>query len=300
MIVIVFIRQIKRVYNMSNNPLQQFYRTEQFYIVLPSRGKFYDENVVELTDDNEIGIRPMTAADEVLFKNPDALLNGSAIKDVIKSCVPAVKDPEKLLTNDIDAIIVAIRHASYGDELTVESECPKCNESNEFGLSMEQTLEASEQLDESYPVNISNDLTAFIRPYNFKDSLTAIKKAFEQNNLVRSVESPGISEEQKLKLVGDSIDSLAKLNFDLIAQCVMRVYREGASEEETIDVTNSKHIAEFVSNIGRDDIRKIQDKLDEINDIGIRKTFSATCEHCEHNWEVPIDFNPATFFTESL
>jgi hypothetical protein len=284
----------------NNNPLQQFYRTEKLQVKLPSKGKFYDDGVVDLNDDNEVGVQPMTAADEVLFKNPDALLNGKAIKQVIKSCVPSIKKVESLLTNDIDTIIVAIRHASYGDTLDVEATCPECNEDNKFGLSMENTLETSEILEENYPVNLANGLTAFIRPYSFDDSLLAIKKAFEQNNAVKNVESPAFTEEQKMKMLGDSVEVLAKLNFNLIAKCIMRVYKEGESEEDTVDVTDRNHIEDFTKNISREDIHKIQEKLEIINNIGIKKDFNATCSKCEHSWNVPIDFNPATFFTESL
>ena len=282
------------------NPLQQFYRQEKVFVTLPSGGKFYDEGVVDLNEDGEVGVRPMTAADEVLFKNPDALLSGKAIKDVIKSCVPAVKNVNELLTNDIDTLVVAIRHASYGDELDITADCPECSTKNTYQLSTDNTLASADKLEESYPVNISNGLTAFIRPYNFENSLVAIKKAFEQNNAMKQIENPGFTEEQKLKLLGDSLDSLSTLNFKLIARCIMRVYKEGSNDEETIDVTNSSHIEEFTKNIGRDDIQKIQSKLEDINKVGIKKEFNATCEKCEHTWEVPIDFNPATFFTESL
>ena len=282
------------------NPLEQFYRKEQTYIPIPSNGNFYDDGVIELNDANEVGIRPMTAADEVLFKNPDALLNGSAVKDVIKSCVPAVKDVDKLLTNDVDTLIVAIRHASYGNELDVSVACPECNHEGTFSLSMDMTLESSTKLDESYPVNLSNELTAFIRPYTYKESLIAIRKTFEQNNVIKSVEDPSLSEEQKLKIVGSTIESLSKLNFDLVSHCVLKIYRSGETDEDEINVTDNKYISDFINNINRGDIKKIQDKLEEINNIGIKKEFTAKCEKCEHSWEVPIDFNPATFFTESL
>jgi len=286
--------------NKEVNPLQQFYRTEKMYVKLPSGGNFYEKDIIDLTDDGEVGIRSMTAADEVLFKNPDALLNGKAIKDVIKSCVPSVKDVDKLLTNDIDTLVVAIRHASFGDELDIISECPECEKENTFALSMENTLSRTDYLDDSYPVNLNNGLTAFIRPYNFENSMISIKKSFEQNNAIKNIENPGFNEEQKLKLLGDSVDVLSELNFKLVAKCVMRIIKEGESEEDSIDVTNQKHINDFIKNINRNDVKKIQDELERINNIGIKKDFNATCEHCGHKWDVPIDFNPATFFIESL
>jgi hypothetical protein len=283
--------------NQQQNPLSQFYRVEKIYVSLPSGGVFYDPGVVELNDDSEVGIKAMTAADEVLFKNPDALLNGEAIRKVILSCVPQVNKPENLLSNDIDTLMTAIRHASYGDKLEIEAACPNCKHNNTFNLSMEHTLSTAEKLEESYPVNLSMGLTAYVRPYTFNESSKAIKKSFEENNIIRNLENPSFSEEHKMKILGNSIDSLSKLSFELVANCVMRVCGSGDSE---IDVTDKKHINEFIKNVGREDARKIQDKLDKINAIGIKKEFGATCTECGTEWEVPIDFNPATFFTASL
>lgn len=284
--------------NTNNNPLAQFYRVEKLYVSLPSGGNFYAPGVVALNDDDEVGIKAMTAADEVLFRNPDALLNGEAIKHVITSCVPQVNKPELLLTNDIDTLITAIRHASYGDELEVNADCPNCKHENKFSLSMELTLSTAEKLEESYPVNLSMGLTAYIRPYTFTESSKAIKKSFEQNNVVKSLENPSFSEEQKMKILGSSIDKLSKLSFELVSNSVQRIY--GNINDNEIDVTDRKHIDEFISNVGREDAKKIQDKIEKINSIGIKKEFGAKCSECNHEWEVPIDFNPATFFTASL
>ena len=278
--------------NNEVNPLRQFYRTEKVWVSLPSDGNFYEDGVLELNSNKELGVFPMTAADEVLFKNPDALLSGDAIKRTIISCVPGVKKVESLLANDVDTLIVAIRHASYGDELDVSSECPECFTENKFALSIDSTLTSSDTLEESYPVNLDSGVTVFLKPYTFTD------KAFEQSNTVKNIDSPALDEKAKFKLLGDSISSMAKMSFDLISNCIMRVYKEDG--ENTIDVTNKKHIKEFAADMARADIKKINDEIEKINGIGINKDFEATCEKCEHKWTVPIDFNPATFFTDSL
>jgi hypothetical protein len=36
----------------------------------------------------------MTAKDELMFKTPDALLNGQSTVEVVKSCIPAIQDPD--------------------------------------------------------------------------------------------------------------------------------------------------------------------------------------------------------------
>lgn len=299
--LIVFITYIIRYVNMSKNqnPLSQFYRVEKIYVTLPSGGKFYDDpNVVILNDDGEVGIKAMTAADEVLFRNPDALLNGEAIRKVISSCVPQVNKPEKLLSNDIDTLITAIRHASYGDQLDVEAPCPNCSHKNKFGLSIESTLSSSDKLAESYPINLSMGPTVYVRPYTFTESCKAIKKSFEQKNVVKHLEDPDISEEQKMTIIGSSISNLADMSFELVRDSVIKIC--GEFEGEEFVVTDRNQINEFISNTGRDDAKKIQDKIEEINAIGIKKEFDAKCSECGTEWSVPIDFNPATFFTESL
>ena len=71
----------------------------------------------------------MTSRDEVMMRNPDALLNGESVAQIISSCIPAVKKPRELLGADVDALMVAIQGATYGDEVTVEAKCPECGNS---------------------------------------------------------------------------------------------------------------------------------------------------------------------------
>ena len=77
----------------TNNPLGQYFRKPGLNVGLPSKGKFY-KNPPKLTVDGEIAVFPMTAKDELLVKNADSLLNGDAIVQLIRSCVPDIADPQ--------------------------------------------------------------------------------------------------------------------------------------------------------------------------------------------------------------
>ena len=88
---------------MNENPLKQLYRSKSVYVNLPSRGRFYKSGLT-LSIDDELGIMPMTAVDEIKLKAPDALFNGDALFDLIKSCVPDVADPDEIPTCDVDMI----------------------------------------------------------------------------------------------------------------------------------------------------------------------------------------------------
>jgi len=73
----------------TNNPLSGFYRAPKLYTGLPTDGKFYDEGVVEWPETGELAVFPMTAKDEMIMKNPDALLNGEAVAQVFPDSGPS-------------------------------------------------------------------------------------------------------------------------------------------------------------------------------------------------------------------
>ena len=69
------------------NPLSKYFRQPKLYIQIPSRGKYYQQGSIEYPENGELEVYSMTAKDELVFKTPDALLNGQATVDVIQSCI---------------------------------------------------------------------------------------------------------------------------------------------------------------------------------------------------------------------
>jgi len=72
------------------NPLASFYRQPKIYVRLPSKGEFYTPGSLDVSENGEYPVYAMTAKDELLFKTPDALLNGTSTVELIKSCIPAL------------------------------------------------------------------------------------------------------------------------------------------------------------------------------------------------------------------
>ena len=277
------------------NPLKQFYRIERSSVKLPSRGAYYDADVVDLNDDGEVPIFPMTAADEMQFKNPDALLSGAAIVDVLKSCVPAVKNARKLLSCDIDAIMIGIRHASYGDNADMTVRCPECKEENTYNLNLQTLISATEVLDDSYEAILHNgDVTVCVKPGTFSAILKRQKSAFEGSQLERVLTDLTLSEERRIKAFATTFNKLAKLNFELITDAISKIVFTD-EEGEIQEVTNKQHIDEFIKNIEKDEVEKIEEVIREVNSVGIQKTMDVVCLKCENKWEAPIEFNPVNF-----
>ena len=66
--------------------------------------------------------------------NTDALLNGQSVVDVVQSCVPSIKNAWAVPTIDMDALLVAIRMATFGEKLEVKGQVPNTTIERAFGL----------------------------------------------------------------------------------------------------------------------------------------------------------------------
>ncbi len=273
------------------NPLKGYFRQYKLFLKLPSGTSYYAPNVVKFTDTGEIGIMPMTGKDELILKNPDALLNGEALTEVIKSCVPEVNDPRALLTNDIDALITAIRYATYNDALETELACPKCDHKTLFKLNLQYSLDNMSFLDSEYVVNLDNGLSVFVKPYGFPELLRGLHAQFEQSKLTRAIENESITEDQRMKLFATAFKELSVITYALMLNSVLKV----VDESKNINVDNKDDIKEFLQNIDKKSSDKISDLIKEINQIGIKRSFTAVCDKCKHSWESEVDFNPVNF-----
>ena len=74
----------------TSNPLQQFFRQPALYIRLPSEGRQWPPGSINMPPNQEIPVLPMNAIDEITYRTPDALFNGSATVNVIQSCIPSI------------------------------------------------------------------------------------------------------------------------------------------------------------------------------------------------------------------
>ena len=67
------------------NPLAKHFRQPAIYIKLPSNGEYYDDAIVTIPENGELPVYPMTALDEISYRTADALFNGAAVANVIKT-----------------------------------------------------------------------------------------------------------------------------------------------------------------------------------------------------------------------
>lgn len=275
------------------NPLKQFYRTAKLSVRLPSRGLYYQDEV-EFNPNHEIDILPMTAADEIMLKNADALLTGEAIIDLLKSCVPQVKAPRKLLSCDIETLLVGIRAASYSEDLLMKIDCPSCKKENTYAMDFETVLNQTEEIQEEYVAHLPNHVNVYVKPGTFDAIMKRQRILLDNQKIRRILEQDDLSDEQRLQHLNSVFTKAGQMNYEMIVDGIEKI--EFTDETgETVIVTNRAHIDEYVRNIQREDVDKIEEQLRAVNSVGIAKEMKAVCTSCGHEWDAPIEFNPVNF-----
>lgn len=281
----------------TQNPLSGFYRSPKLYVKLPTGGKFYDDSVIEWPSTGELPVYPMTAKDEMIMKNPDALLNGEAVAQVIKSCVPAVKRPRDLISNDADTLLIAIQGATSGDDIEVNASCPKCEAAVSGIASIEVALETMSMLEETYVFQTYNNLSVEIRPFTYESTVKAGIANFQTTRSLQGLAE--IKDEMtQLKAFNENFMKIAALNFDLVVDSVASIRGKDAAGEDFI-VTDRKHIREFLENCEASIGKEVESKIQEVNNYGVNKSIQLECDACGEQFQKEVGFDPVNFFTAS-
>ena len=275
--------------NNNQNPLAKHFRQPSIYIKLPSNGAFYDESVVDLPHNAELPVYPMTALDEISYRTADALFNGAAVANVIKSCIPAFKDPWQISTADLDTVLIAIRIASYGHDMEFLSKCPKCEEENEFGLDLRQVMDGIRFADYSEPVRLG-DMEIHFKPLTYKEQNENNTAQFEDQKMMESLPSTDMPEEEKLTLLQKAFENISFLTLTAIADSISMIK---TGDEVVVD---QKFIEEYIQNCDSISFEKIRKKIQDIKEVSEIKPLNITCDKCQHNYETPFTLNVANFF----
>ena len=277
------------------NPLSKYFRQPKLFASLPSNGKFYPAGALETTETGEYPIYSMTAKDELTMKTPDALLNGQATVELIKSCVPNIKDPWNLPSIDLDALLIAIRLATYGETMTLQVKTPVTGEEKEMSVNLRDILDNFANI-EFEDVVQSGEMTVYLRPLTYQEFTKSALKTFEQQRIFNIVNDEQISDEDKLQAFTNSFAKLTDLTVDMMSNHI------SAIEIGDTRVDNKQHIDEFMKNADKSFYSAIQEHLDSQK---IKFTIqplvaSATPEEIEQGvpatYEVPVTFDQSNFF----
>jgi len=277
----------------SSNPLSKHFRQPAIHLTLPSAGKFYPEGTLELPLSGAIPVYPMTVKDELTLKTPDALLNGSGMMDVVKSCCPNIKDPWSMPTLDIDPVFIAIRIASYGHGMDITAECPHCGTKNEYTIDLRVVTDNIKKANFDAPITIDGLVFRF-KPQQYKDINQNNIITFEQQRLVDNIVlNDDLTQEEKLKQFNVSFEKLRQLNIKVIANSILSI----TTEDGTV-VNDDAQISEFLGACSRQIYTSIKETVEKLIDANKVEPIRVVCENedCGKEYTSQLTFDQANFF----
>jgi hypothetical protein len=274
---------------MSTNPLAKHFRTPSLYIKLPSEGRWWPEGSLELPITGEIGILPMTTRDEIVLRTPDVLMNGEGVVKVIESCCPNIKNAWNMPSVDVDAVLIAIRIASYGENMSVSGDCPACKESNDYDINLHE-LRASMGKPE-FNIVESCGLKIQLKPQEYFGVNEANTLKFEEQRLLQLLVNDSITEEQKEVMFKENLSKLVDMNLKIVTDST-----EFIETGDGTRATEKEHIREFYENANRAILADIKRYLAEVKEQMEIKPVKVRCGHCDHENQLTVEFNYSDFF----
>jgi hypothetical protein len=250
-----------------------------------------------MSETGEYPVYSMTAKDELMLKVPDALMNGQAVVEVIQNCMPNIKNAWNCPNIDMDLILIAIRLATYGEQMTTPL---KFGEDIEMEYKVDLRLVMDNLLNNiswDPVVAINPELTVFVKPINYKHMTEAALQSFETQKIMQLVNDDAISEDDKVALFKESFIKLSGATLGSIEHSIAKIESSQGSTD------NPEFIKEFVNGVDKEIFDKIQRHLEKLRDQNTIKPIQVivTDEMKEKGItgdtiEVPLTFDASTFF----
>jgi hypothetical protein len=225
------------------------------------------------------------------------MMSGQSTVDVIQSCVPNFKNAWKMVNFDTDAVLLAIRIATYGETMDVNYKVPVTNED------MTHTVNLPALLEDLGKTNIVDEATTKsgfkvkLAPLDYQ-SLSQIQTAqFEQQKIYATVSNSALSEKDKSTQFVKSFKVLNNINFSMLVDSITEI-----TTPEGTTVVDRAQIKDFCDNCDAKVINEIQDELAKIRSqaqikpIKLKSTEEQIKKGAPTSYEVPVTFDSSNFF----
>ena len=238
-------------------------------VPIPSGGVIYGENSWFFNKET-VDIKAMTAHEEDILASQAYIKKGTAVEELIKSCIMSqdanIKD---LISGDRNAIAISIRITGYGADYDAEVTCPKCRHQNKktFDLSSLEIKRLGAD-----PVQPGKNLFEYKLPVSKKVVYFKLLTGKEEEIRDETMQN-------KIKLMG--------------AMAVGPITSNLESMIVSIDGIEDKgKISKFIKVMPALDSRKLRAYMNKIQP-GIDMTVKYTCENCgaESSAILPINSN---------
>lgn len=271
--------------------LNQYKRQPKIYIDLPSKGLFYNNDTIQDQQFTELPVFGMNTMDEIILKTPDALFTGEATVKIIESCMPHIKDAWNIVSFDLDPILIAIRIASYGEEMIISTTCPHCNTSADQSVYLPKLLDT---FSEKQVINqlIIDSLVIQLKPITYKEYSNFSRENFTLQKQLAQIDKITISDSEKEKQRQEIYIKLAELNLQLSLRHIDNI-SDGVNVENDFKV-----IKDFIVNNDSVFFKELEKSLEKMNQHWSLPKFDVTCinEECNKTYLTSISMDYSSFF----
>ena len=274
---------------IDNNPLRQYFRRPALYLKLPSGGKGYPAGAIDMPENGELPIYPMTAIDEITSRTPDALFNGTAVTEIIKSCVPNIKDPWSVSNVDLDPILVASKIATNGNTMEISTTCPACDEPAKYDVELSRILAGFKPGDYESPLTIG-DISVKFNPLSYTQANKANEAQYQVQKMLRTLQESEMTQDERTTRTTEILLAINDMATELLSETIAYI----AVPEAT--VTEKEYITDYLKNCDKNVYEKIKDRNFELRQGTETKPLHFKCVECSHEYEQPFEINMTDFF----
>lgn len=275
-----------------NNPLQQYFRQPAIYIRLPSQGNFYPDGALAMPPNGELPVYPMTAIDEITYRTPDALFNGSAVVNVIQSCVPNIKNAWAIPAVDVDTILISIRIASYGHSMELSTKCPACETEADYSVDLRTVLDQIKSPDYQEVLKYG-DMDFYFRPMTYKDINENNQLQFEEQRMIQAMVSVDTSDDEKVKTMSHALKKITEITVKAMALSI------AAIKTPTALVTEKEYIDDLLKNCDRQLFSLIRDRVIKLKTMSEIQPLKMKCSNCNHEYSQSMTLDMSSFFVDA-
>jgi hypothetical protein len=279
----------------SNNPLAKHFRQPAIYLTLPSNGAYWPDGSLELTMNNQVAVYPMTTRDEIMLRTPDALLNGESVVQVIQSCCPQIKDAWKMPSIDVDAVLIGIRIASYGEGMDIDSTCPneECKHENTHQLDLTNILDAIRAPNYNQLVEVQG-LKIKLKPQTYFEGNKANMANFEEQQLLSVIGDDSLDDADKRIKFKEHMDRMINVNLEVLTSGT-----EYVETNEGEKVYQSSFIKEFYDMSDNKVLNAVRKQFEIFSEAASLPKSNIICEECQNVYPISVTFDYTRFFVNA-
>ena len=300
---------------IDENPLTAFFRKSKLSLTLPSHGKWYTNTSITYDSTGQLPVFAMTASDDIKLRTGDATLSGKNIYDVIQSCIPNISQPEIIPSIDIDAILLAIRIASYGAEFDFSVSVPNTTLTKTITLNATDLLKEistrTDVWDEEITIEDETGQSLYleIHPISLENLFATSKNIF----MLRRSLAKNFDQDENIKdetLFSSSINTLTTSAIDLLCSSVkkLQITNNNGQIALLLDAANPQDEKQIKQTIHQLDIAYFNSIRDHIDNQRKKYMFTTTTQESTQkeieagaptSWVAELSFMGSDFLPES-